>query len=216
MPVFRDVCSFCETDGFVLVSLSDSFLRESWNRLESALEDLIDGLRDANSKAILLNLSALQCTSSAVVTATLRIWKQLSSAGNRIVVYAPSEEARTTMRLAGVSKLMTVVSEADDGLDVLGVSRNARDICRETALLKYISPIAAAGAVSSLIAVLLSISPDRFRPLFLFVLITTAMMASYGGWLSAARERGAFRNVSRLVSATGFATLLTAIGLWSA
>ena len=215
MAVFRGVYSFSETDDYAHVSIGDAFAEGAWSTLEHVLGDLIGQLLQSKSQAVLLNLSSLSHTNSSVVTAIIRIWKSTVANGGRLIVFAPSEETRRTLNFAGLSEQLNIAEDATDALHQLGLSRTARLTRRETMLLKWISPVAAAAAVVLLMAMLLSLSPARFQPSILFVLIMSAAIASGGGWLAAARENGAFRNISRLVSATGVITLLTVIGRWS-
>ncbi|HIK91093.1 MAG TPA: STAS domain-containing protein [Planctomycetes bacterium] len=215
MPVFRGVFSFSETDDYVHVSIGDAFAEGAWSSLESVLRDLIGQLLQSKSQAVLLNLSSLSNTNSAVVTAIVRIWKRIAAVGGRLVVFAPTEETRGTLQLAGLHGRLAIAEDAGDALHQLGLSRTARLTRRETMLLKWISPIAAAAAVVSLVAMLLSLSPPERQSSILFVLIMSAVIASGGGWLAAVREIGAFRNLSRFVSATGVVTLIAAIGQWS-
>ena len=215
MAVFRGVYSFSETDDYVHVSIGDAFAEGAWPILESVLRDLIGQLLQSKSQAVLLNLSSLSHTNSAVVTAIIRMWKTIVADGGRLIVFAPSEETRQTLNSAGLSGQLNIAEDAADALHQLGLSRTARLARRETMLLKWVSPVAAAAAVVLLVAMLLSLSPARIQPSILFVLIMSAAIASGGGWLAAVRENGAFRNISRLVSVTGVITLLMAIGQWS-
>ncbi|MCP4508333.1 MAG: STAS domain-containing protein [Fuerstiella sp.] len=215
MPVFRGVYSFSETDDYVHVSIGDAFAEGAWPTQESVLRELIGQLFQSKSQAVLLNLSSLSNTNSAVVTAIVRIWKSIVATGGRLAVFAPLKETRCTLQLTGLSTRMAISENAGDALHQLGLSRTARLTRRETMLLKCISPIAAAAAVMSLVAMLLSISPPERQPSILFVLVLSAAIASGGGWIAAVREIGGFCNLSRLVSATGVITLLTAIGQWS-
>ncbi len=212
MPVLRGVYSISETDEYVHVSIGDAFAEGAWPILESVLRDLIGQLLQSKSQSVLLNLSSLSNTNSVVVTAIVRIWKRIVANGGRLVVFAPSEETRRTLHLAGLSRQLDIAEDAADALHQLGLSRTARLTRRETMLLKWISPIAATAAVVLLVAMLLSLSPAGFQPSILFVLVMSAAIAGGGGWLAAAREIGAFRNLSRLASATGVITLIAAIG----
>ncbi|MDG1893491.1 MAG: STAS domain-containing protein [Fuerstiella sp.] len=215
MPVLRGVYSCSETDDYVHVSIGDEFAAGAWSTSEPVLRELIGQLIRSKSQAVLLNLSSLSNTNSAVVTAIIRIWKRIVASGGRMVIFAPSEETRRTLHLAGLCGRLDIADDAGDALHQLGLSRAARLTRRETMLLQWISPVAAAAAVVSLVFMLLSLSPADFQPSVVFVLIMSAVIASCGGWLAAVREMGAFRNLSWLVSATGVMTLITAIGQWS-
>ncbi|GEM_PF-4202242 len=98
MPVFRGVFSFSETDDYVHVSIGDAFAEGAWSSLESVLRDLIGQLLQSKSQAVLLNLSSLSNTNSAVVTAIVRIWKRIVAVGGRLVVFEPTEETRSRGR----------------------------------------------------------------------------------------------------------------------
>ena len=214
VPTFSGVCSFDEKDDFVQINIGDAFAKGQWQNLEPILQDLVDQLLKCRSRDVLLNLSALSFTRSAVVTAILRIWKGIIASGGRFVVLAPSDETRRILSVAGLNQHLSITENTGDALHALGVSRNARLLRRETKLLQWISPAAAAAAVISLLALMLSQSSTGFQRSILFVLVVSAVMASGGGWLTAGRHIGTFRTLSRLASATGIITLITAIGRW--
>lgn len=215
MPVFGHLCSCHDNQDFVHVTFENEFVTESWSTLEQVLHDLIRQLVQSKSKKILVNLSSLNKTNSAVVTAIVRIWKKIEALGGRTVVLAPSGEARGTFNLAGLSKRLNIVRNGREAMHQLGLSRVARAARRETWLLQWTSPIAAATAMVSASAILLSVCPSDFQPSIVFVMLMSAAIASGGGWLTAARKIGAFRHFSRLVSITGVITAITVIGQWS-
>lgn len=211
VPTFSGVCSFDEKDDFVQINIGDAFAKGQWQNLEPILQDLVDQLLQCRSRDVLLNLSALSFTRSAVVTAILRIWKGIIASGGRFVVLAPSDETRRILSVAGLNQHLSITKNTGDALHELGVSRNAKLLRRKTKLLQWISP---AAAVISLLALMLSQSSIGFERSILFVLVVSAVMASGGGWLTAGRHIGTFRTLSRLASATGIITLITAIGRW--
>ena len=215
MQVFRGVCSFGETDEFVLVSIGDVFSHCAWNRLESVVRDLTNKLLQSKSMAIVLDLSSLSHASSSVVAAILRIWKRIVASGGRVVVLAPSERTRGTLDMAGLTTRLPIANDPGGALHLLGLSPTARVKRRETMLLKCVSPLAAVSAVLCFLTMHFTLRPAMWAPSIAFVLITSAVVAGCGGILAATRENGLLRSISTLTAATGFLTLVTAIGQWS-
>ena len=214
VPVLNGVCSFDEKDHFVQVNIGDEFAEGQWCTVEPILWRLISQLPACRSQAVLLNLSSLSSTNSAVVTAILRIWKEITAHDGRFVVLAPSIETRRVLRVAGLNRHLSIATNAGDALQQLGVSGIPPRNGRETRLLQWVSTVATAASVASLLALFLSLGPMHLQPSILFVPILSATIASGVGWFAAAREIGAFRNFSRLLSATGIITLITVIGQW--
>ena len=214
MPVLNGVCSFDEKDNFVQVNIGDAFAKGQWHTVEPILQHLIGQLMGCRSRTVLLNLSLLSSTNSAIVTAILRIWKRITANGGRFVVLAPSVETRRILSVAGLNGHLSIAKDTGDALHQLGVSSTPMLIGRQTRLLQWVSTVATAASVASLFALFLSLGPMKFQPSILLVPIVSAAIASGVGWFAAAREIGAFRNLSRLVSVTGIITLITAIGQW--
>ena len=215
MPHIRGIYSYSETDDFVLVRIGDELASEAWSRVTLVLDELIGQLIRLKSRPILVDLSMLNNTSSAVVAAVVRIWRSIAAIDGRVIVLTPSAEALSTFALAGLVTKITFVEDLGEVYHQLGLSRTARMTRRETSLLKLIAPAAAATAVAALVLVLLSWCPVLYQPSVLFSFIVSAMLACAGGWITAAREAGKIRFLSQLASATGMVALIAAIGHWT-
>jgi anti-anti-sigma regulatory factor len=215
MPHIRGIYSYSETNDFVLVRIGDELTSEAWSRVTSLLDELIGRLVRLKSRAILVDLSMLNNTSSAVVAAVVRIWRRISEIDGRVIVLTSSAEAQSTFALAGLATKITFVEDLGEAYHRLGLSRTARMTRRETSLLKLISPTAAATAVAALVVILLSWCPVLYQPSVLFSFFVSVLLACGGGWITAAREAGKVRFVSQLASATGMVTLIAAIGHWT-
>jgi len=215
MPEIQGLCSVSETDDFVLVRIGDELGNEPWAQVHSVLEDLIPQLLKASSRRVLLDLTTLNQTGSAVVAAVIRIWRKIQEKDGKVVVLAPQLETRTTFAVAGLLTQIDFVREFGEAWDRLGLSRSAKLTRRETNLLKAIAPLAATSAIAALVILLLSLTPVLYRPSILFSFVVSALLACTGGWVAATRDTGGLRHMSRMASAAGVISLLTAISHWA-
>jgi anti-anti-sigma factor len=113
---------FEQTDGCSVISLLPELNEAQWADIEKVGNELLARLNSVPSPTFLVDLSALNYMGSAMVALIVRLWKATKERGGDMVVVNRHELVFEVLKLAGLTKLWTVVDSREKGLAELGVS----------------------------------------------------------------------------------------------
>ena len=96
--------------------------------VENATAVVPELVRDAFTRAVLVDLSRLQKIPAGLLPALVHAWKSIDGADRRFVVFATRPSIREEMKQTGLDGLWTVVDSADASIKALKVRDDAGDV----------------------------------------------------------------------------------------
>jgi anti-anti-sigma factor len=113
---------FEQADSCLIISLLPELNEAQWADFERVGNDLLARLSSMQSPAFLVDLSALNYMGSAMVALIVRLWKAAKERKGSMVIVNRHEQVMEVLKLAGLTKLWTIVDSREKGLSALGVS----------------------------------------------------------------------------------------------
>ena len=98
------------------------------HEVESATAVMPELVRDAQTQAVLVDLSRLQKIPVGLLPSLVLAWKAMDAADRRFVVFATQSSIREELKQTGLSGLWTVVDSADASIKALKASDDAGDV----------------------------------------------------------------------------------------
>jgi len=113
---------FEQTDGCAVISLLPELNEAQWADIEKVGNDLLSRLNSVQSPAFLVDLTSLNYMGSAMVALIVRLWKSAKERNGNMVVVNRHELVFEVLKLAGLTKLWTIVDSREKAMAELGVS----------------------------------------------------------------------------------------------
>lgn len=113
---------FEQTDRCSVIALLPELNEAQWADIEKVGNDLLARLNSAPSPTFLVDLSDLNYMGSAMVALIVRLWKAAKERKGDMVVVNRHELVFEVLKLAGLTKLWTIVDSREKGFAELGVS----------------------------------------------------------------------------------------------
>jgi len=111
---------FEKADGYAVISLEPELNNAQWSDIERIGTDLLDQLNAIRSRAMIVDLSALNYMGSAMVALIVRLWKSIKDDDGRMVVVNRDPNVFEVLQLAGLHKVWTVVETREQSVKALG------------------------------------------------------------------------------------------------
>ncbi len=141
----------CEQTGScTIISLLPELNEAQWADFERVGNDLISRLNAAQSPTFLVDLTSLSYMGSAMVALIVRLWKSTKERKGSMVIVNRHEQVMEVLKLAGLTKLWTIVDSREKGLAELGVSGGVFSGASGGIGLLVLGCVAVMGAVAGL------------------------------------------------------------------
>jgi anti-anti-sigma factor len=138
--------------GCLIITLLPELNDKQWADIEKVGTEIVDRLNQSESPRLVLDLTRLGYMGSAMVALIVRLYKAVNGRGGRMVVVNTHELVFEVLKLAGLTKLWTIVDSREKGYTALGVK--ARDFSRDlSATAEGGTGILIAGVVGTLGAI---------------------------------------------------------------
>lgn len=116
---------FEAADGCLIITLLPELNDKQWADIEKVGTDIVDRLSNAQSPRFIVDLSPLSYMGSAMVALIVRLYKAVNGRSGQMVVVNQHELVFEVLKLAGLTKLWTIVDSRDKAYAALGVKRRA-------------------------------------------------------------------------------------------
>lgn len=116
---------FEAVDGCLIITLLPELNDKQWADIEKVGTEIVDRLSTAQSPRFIVDLTPLSYMGSAMVALIVRLYKTVNGRSGQMVVVNQHELVFEVLKLAGLTKLWTIVESRDKAFGVLGVKRRA-------------------------------------------------------------------------------------------
>jgi anti-anti-sigma factor len=116
---------FEAVDGCLIITLLPELNDKQWADIEKVGTEIVDRLSTAQSPRFIVDLTPLSYMGSAMVALIVRLYKTVNGRSGQMVVVNQHELVFEVLKLAGLTKLWTIVDSRDKAFGVLGVKRRA-------------------------------------------------------------------------------------------
>jgi anti-anti-sigma factor len=113
------------TDGCLIITLLPELNDKQWADIEKVGSEIVDRLSNAQSPRFIVDLTPLSYMGSAMVALIVRLYKSVNGRKGQMVVVNQHELVFEVLKLAGLTKLWTIVDTRDKAFATLGVKRRA-------------------------------------------------------------------------------------------
>jgi anti-anti-sigma factor len=187
------------TDGCLIVTLLPELNDKQWADIERVGTEIVDRLSTTQSPRFIVDLTPLSYMGSAMVALIVRLYKTVNGRNGQMVVVNQHELVQEVLKLAGLTKLWTIVENRDKAFAALGVKRRAVSAEGSPAegggnALLLAGIIGAVGAVIGL-ALQFSSQPLVSRKVALLIDVAFAALGMVVGTMMLVNQTGARRNV---------------------
>jgi anti-anti-sigma factor len=182
----------------LIVTLLPELNDKQWADIERVGTEIVDRLSNAQSPRFIVDLTPLSYMGSAMVALIVRLYKTVNGRNGQMVVVNQHELVQEVLKLAGLTKLWTIVENRDKAFAALGVKRRAVSAEGSPAeggnALLLAGIIGAVGAVIGL-ALQFSSQPLVSRKVALLIDVGFAALGMVVGTMMLVNQTGARRNV---------------------
>jgi len=112
-------------DGCLIATLLPELNDKQWADIEKVGTEVVDRLSSAQSPRFIVDLTPLSYMGSAMVALIVRLYKTVNGRGGQMVVVNQHELVHEVLKLAGLTKLWTIVESRDKAFAALGVKRRS-------------------------------------------------------------------------------------------
>jgi anti-anti-sigma factor len=112
-------------NGCLTITLLPELNDKQWADIERVGTEIVDRISAAPSPKVLVDLTPLSYMGSAMVALIVRLYKTVNSRGGKMVVVNQHELVFEVLKLAGLTKLWTIVANRDEAYSSLGVKATA-------------------------------------------------------------------------------------------
>ncbi|HXY32967.1 MAG TPA: STAS domain-containing protein [Planctomycetaceae bacterium] len=116
---------FESLNGCLSIALLPELNDKQWADIEKVGTEIVDRISAAASPKVLVDLSPLSYMGSAMVALIVRLYKTVNSRSGKMVVVNQHELVFEVLKLAGLTKLWTIVPNREEGFSSLGVKATA-------------------------------------------------------------------------------------------
>jgi anti-anti-sigma factor len=116
---------FEQSDGCLIITLLPELNDKQWADIEKVGTEIVDRLSTAQSPRFIVDLTLLSYMGSAMVALIVRLYKAVNGRSGQMVVVNQHELVFEVLKLAGLTKLWTIVENRDKAYAALGVKRRS-------------------------------------------------------------------------------------------
>jgi anti-anti-sigma factor len=116
---------FEQSDGCLIITLLPELNDKQWADIEKVGTEIVDRLSTAQSPRFIVDLTLLSYMGSAMVALIVRLYKAVNGRNGQMVVVNQHELVFEVLKLAGLTKLWTIVENRDKAYAALGVKRRS-------------------------------------------------------------------------------------------
>ena len=116
---------FEQSDGCLIITLLPELNDKQWADIEKVGTEIVDRLSAVQSPRFIVDLTPLSYMGSAMVALIVRLYKAVNGRSGQMVVVNQHELVFEVLKLAGLTKLWTIVENRDKAFAALGVKRRS-------------------------------------------------------------------------------------------
>ncbi len=121
MSVGETYYRFETVNGCLTITLLPELNDKQWADIERVGTEIVDRISAAPSPKVLVDLTSLSYMGSAMVALIVRLYKTVNSRGGKMVVVNQHELVFEVLKLAGLTKLWTIVGTRAEAFSSMGV-----------------------------------------------------------------------------------------------
>ena len=111
--------------GHAVLTLEPGLNNVQWSEIERVGSDVLARVQESRPPAIIVDLSGMDYMGSAMVALLVRVWKTVKETGGKMAVVNRHADTLEVLRLAGLTKVWTIVTSREEAEAHLGVRRKA-------------------------------------------------------------------------------------------
>ncbi len=115
-------------DGCLIITLLPILNDKQWADIEKVGTEIVERLSAVQSPRLIVDLTLLSYMGSAMVALIVRLYKAVNGRNGQMVVVNQHELVFEVLKLAGLTKLWTIVNNRDEAYASLGVRRRAASV----------------------------------------------------------------------------------------
>lgn len=119
---------FETVNGCLTITLLPELNDKQWADIERVGTEIVDRISSAPSPKVLVDLTSLSYMGSAMVALIVRLYKTVNSRGGKMVVVNQHELVFEVLKLAGLTKLWTIVGTRQEAYATLGIKATAPSV----------------------------------------------------------------------------------------
>jgi anti-anti-sigma factor len=190
---------FETVDGCLIVTLLPELNDKQWADIERVGTEIVDRLSTVQSPRLIVDLTPLSYMGSAMVALIVRLYKAVTGRSGQMVVVNQHELVFEVLKLAGLTKLWTIVDSREKAFSTLGIKRRAVAATGGSApqggtAMLLAGVIGTVGAVIGL-ALQFSSQPLVSRKVALLIEVAFAALGMIVGTMILVNQTGGRRNV---------------------
>jgi anti-anti-sigma factor len=116
---------FESLNGCLTITLLPELNDKQWADIERVGTEIVDRISAAPSPKVLVDLTPLSYMGSAMVALIVRLYKTVNSRGGKMVVVNQHELVFEVLKLAGLTKLWTIVPNRQEAYSSMGIKATA-------------------------------------------------------------------------------------------
>jgi anti-anti-sigma factor len=116
---------FESVNGCLTITLLPELNDKQWADIERVGTEIVDRISASPSPKVLVDLTSLSYMGSAMVALIVRLYKTVNSRGGKMVVVNTHELVFEVLKLAGLTKLWTIVGTRAEAFSSMGVKATA-------------------------------------------------------------------------------------------
>jgi anti-anti-sigma factor len=119
---------FESLNGCLTITLLPELNDKQWADIERVGTEIVDRISASPSPKVLVDLTPLSYMGSAMVALIVRLYKTVNSRGGKMVVVNQHELVHEVLKLAGLTKLWTILPNRQEAYGSLGVKATAASV----------------------------------------------------------------------------------------
>lgn len=206
-----------ETNGSCsIITLLPVLNDKQWADIEKVGSEIVEHLGNASSPRFLVDLTPLSYMGSAMVALIVRLYKAVNSRNGQMVVVNQHELVFEVLKLAGLTKLWTIVDSREKGFAALGVKPGAMAVGGAPANDNLVLGAGVIGVIGSIIGLALQFAsqPVVPRKVALVIEFAFAFLGFVSGTMMLVNQAGTRRNVG--IALLGICLLVVLGGILAA
>jgi anti-anti-sigma factor len=190
---------FESLNGCLTITLLPELNDKQWADIERVGTEIVDRISAAPSPKVLVDLTPLSYMGSAMVALIVRLYKTVNSRGGKMAVVNQHELVFEVLKLAGLTKLWTIVPNRQEAYTSLGIKASAPSAIGGGGLQTGGMGLVAAGVigtVGTLVGLALQFSSSPMVPQKIALLIEIAFaFVGLGAGMFLLNQAGSRRNL---------------------
>jgi anti-anti-sigma factor len=201
-------------DGCLIITLLPELNDKQWADIEKVGTEIVDRLSAAQSPRFIVDLTPLSYMGSAMVALIVRLYKAVNGRNGQMVVVNQHELVFEVLKLAGLTKLWTIVDSRDKAYATLGLRRRAASVEGPSGNGGNALLVAGVlGAIGAIIGLALQFAPHPpvSHKVALLIDVAFAALGLVVGTMMLVNQTGARRNVGIVLLAVCLVAVLGGI-----